>query len=64
MQGGEAHELGFGVLVVGDGEVGEEDCKVVRGEEEGREGAFGVEDGGGGLEGEARGHCSGDLRGG
>jgi hypothetical protein len=63
MEAGEAYELGFRVLEVGDGEVGEEDCKVVRCEEEGREGAFGVEGGGGGLEGEACGHCGGDLRG-
>ena len=52
MDRGEARELGFGVLHVRDGEVGEEDGGGVGGEEEGREGALGVQVYAGGLEGE------------
>lgn len=58
---GQAGELGFGVLVVGEGGVGLKDGEVVWGEEEGVEGAFGEEGAGLGLEGEASGHGGGDL---
>lgn len=40
MDCGQAGEFAFGVLYVGDGEVGVEDCGVVGGKEEGSEGAF------------------------
>ena len=61
MLSGELDELGLGVPDVRDAVVGEEDGGVVRGEEEGGEGAFVVLGYGGGLEGEAGGHCGVDL---